>query len=73
MDPHEEVLLPEGVTFETSMQNVEEKTKSALVLAVFDEVVFNGTPGIESICDTRMVTSCYMLCIAFPLGLGAVL
>jgi hypothetical protein len=33
----EEVILPEGVSFETSMLKVEEKSKLALVLAVFDE------------------------------------
>jgi hypothetical protein len=38
LDTHEEELLPEGVSFDTSMLNVEEKSILAFVLAVFDEV-----------------------------------
>jgi hypothetical protein len=44
---HEEVTSAEGVSLETSMLNVEEKSKLALVLAVFDEV-FQQTLSPES-------------------------
>jgi len=37
LDTHEEVVLPEGVSFESSMLNVEEESKLGIVLAVFDE------------------------------------
>jgi hypothetical protein len=50
LDTHEEVLLPEAVSFETSVLNVEEKSQLALVLAVFDQV-FQQTlsPGSKTI------------------------
>jgi len=38
LDTHKEVVLPEGVSFETLMLNVEKQSKLALVLSVSDEV-----------------------------------
>jgi len=49
LDTHSEVVLPEGVSFETSMLNVEGKSKLVLVLAVFDEVFQQKlSPGFKA-------------------------
>ena len=47
LETHEEVVLPERVSFEASMVNVERKSKLPFVLAVFDEA-FQQTLGPES-------------------------
>jgi hypothetical protein len=47
LDTNEDVVLPEGVIFETSMLNALEKSEFALVLPVLDQV-FQQTLSPES-------------------------